>query len=323
MNAVSLASSIRAEEVRQFHARSDIRNKVVEKSATHLRRVRRYVGGYDALPHVEVRQHVETAVKLGYYRALAYRFLTEAQQVNPRQWLKIRRLDGDTPAKHSKDRSRDLDIVQADFPAFAGFIPTTPITSQEVVKAAQEEIHDIHCAPGSDYQQARLYGATKTFTQGTSSGPAMGVRFQGTDQSEGLERLRSGTVTLTSTHSSMQTSFVEFGTLETLPNAPTVEPSPFQNSGDEVFSSVILRIAAHLQTTFGLVPTMYWVWDKMFFHGDYAHLLRVFGGDVLEAEDKTAFDTIKRDIGRKLKVMDEALEDLVTDLDLQRAYNAL
>lgn len=305
----SVVSSWHGEALRQFVQDADLRQML----ASIGNRTFLFARSSDNPLWPETPQGVQdnicTTIKLGYYRALAYRYLQEVQNVNPRLWLLQERKQAGSPAKHSRDRSQDTALVRARFPEYEQFIPSRPLTLREVYQAARQEVADLYCAPGSDHHFTRVRLACDLGVMQNQRAPLTGA-------------LRTGVLYPkkgTRTRRFADRVIVEF----THPDDGVVHSRAFQNLDDETFSPTILRIARHFVQVFGLTATMYWVWDKMFFRGDYAHLLRVFGGDHLEQTDPVQFEATKRDLIRRIKLMDAELPNLAGDLQLQMAHDAL
>jgi hypothetical protein len=187
----------------------------------------------------------------------------------------------------SQRRNRDDDYIKVKtaFADFEDFSPSTPITSDEVFEATREEVYRVFKGPGTDAHQSGFTGGK------LRDGIARAVEW--TDSEENFE----------------------------WSEGPPVGNKAFVLPNDDPFGPVILRVAAHFVTVFGLIPTTYWVFEKMFCPGEYATLLRAFGAD--ETTDPAAFKAMQVDLGRKLKEMDEEMATMADNGDLRNYYDSI
>jgi hypothetical protein len=279
------ATDERAELIAQYATDPKFFWRVYKGCRMDIDSARKKVGS-STLPEREVRADIATSIKLGVIRAWMYRFLRE-QGVQPAEFF-------------SKQRNRDTDYVnlKVAYPDFEDFRPSTPITSDEVFESTREEIRNVFKGRGSDAHQMRLH----------KYGPG---------------DFRPGTILIQEPES-------EGGKDEDVANhirpsgeyLASVNNRAFQlNRPEDPFGPVILRVAAHFITVFGLIPTTYWVFEKMFYPGEYATLLRAFGAD--EAKDPAGFKAMQVDLSRKLRVMDEEMATMADNGTLKDYYDSL
>lgn len=276
-----LATDERAELITQYATDLKFFWRVYKGCRMDIDSARKKVGS-SILPEREVRADIATSIKLGVIRAWMYRFLRE-QGVQPAEFF-------------SKQRNRDSDYVnlKVSYPDFEDFHPSTPITSDEVFEGTREEIRNMFKGRGSDAHQFQLSKySSETFRPGT-------IVVQTDDgQDEDLSSPR---------HLQSETPFVSNNAFRL-------------NRPEDPFGPVILRVAAHFVTVFGLIPTTYWVFEKMFYPGEYATLLRAFGAD--EEKDPSSFKAMQVDLSRKLRAMDEEMAAMADNGTLRDYYDSM
>ena len=205
------------------------------------------------------------------------------------RFLRERLIDPDTYFSQRRDRDNDYVRVKTEFPAFEDFVPATPITSDEVFEGAREEVRRLFLGKGSDAHQNH--------------------RRKGLEPRQGIVRV-------------LEENTDEYTDDDTVVTGPApVYNKAFAMPSDDPFGPVILRVAAHFVTVFGLIPTTYWVFEKMFYPGEYATLLRAFGAD--EGKDPAAFKAMQVDLGRKLKQMDEEMAAMADNGTLRDYYDSI
>jgi hypothetical protein len=246
----------------RFYFRDNFRNQV-------------YVGS-----RTEVTPELNTAIKLGFYRAKMYRFLGE-QGHDPKAWFAETRTSN---GFHKKDRSHDVKLLNAAYPEYQTYTLGAELSQDEVLFASMEEVYDLLCGVGSDYHQANRTRAGGGIKQEFVCGNL------NTDVS-----VSEGT-----------------GVVETVENAAfTLDPNT-------VFGPTCLKVAAHMVKQFGAVPTVYWLWKKTLVP-ETTDLLRLFGGiDNLDVRNSA----LRKDMDRKLALMDKELEMFKSDPEARDAYEA-
>jgi hypothetical protein len=311
---VETVASSRGEAVESLCADRTFKLRVLKNSNISYNTVLAYVGGRDALTFEDQWQDVEAATALGYYRALGYRFLREVKGYEkPEVWLSPRRpISSDT----WRDRSKDFEIIRREYPEFDSYVPRYPLTEEEVLAASREELYDMTCSTGTDLHQAKLYGNYKTFsvTRTSNSGPTEKKEFGD------AASLRRGTVSVRTGTRVIGQTVVHHADLSDAENSGETATFNSAFQSEDMFGPVLLRAAGHFIKKFGVVPTTYWLWEKVAYPGEYIDLLRVFGGDEL---DKKTLNTKVQSLTRKLREMDEELPNLVNDLQLRAAHEAM
>jgi hypothetical protein len=251
--------------------------------------------GFSVLPFTEVKAEVHTAIKLAVIRAWSDRFLLS------------RGVDLD--AYYPKHRDRDLDFtrVALDFPEFATFIPDAPLTEAEVFTAARKEVRYLLHGRGSDAHQVRAQRALRrraapplNLLPRTPAYPHAALPFTAWGGDEAQET--ADTLTM---------------------DATAALNLAFRSTGDTVFGPIMLAVAEHFFRQFGLIPTLYWVFEKQFYPGEYATLLRIFDDQDIEQTDPARFKAMQVDLARKLKTMDAELARLRERADLRNYYDTL
>lgn len=276
------ATDERAELITQYATDPKFFWRVYKGCRMDIDSARKKVGS-SILPEREVRADIATSIKLGVIRAWMYRFLRE-QGVQPAEFF-------------SKQRNRDSDYVnlKISYPDFEDFHPPTPITSDEVFEATREEIRNMFKGRGSDAHQFQLSKYSS-------------------------ECFRPGTIVVQNDEGQDEADLTSPRYLQS--ETPFVSNEAFRlNRPEDPFGPVILRVAAHFVTVFGLIPTTYWVFEKMFYPGEYATLLRAFGAD--EEKDPTGFKAMQVDLSRKLRAMDEEMAVMANNGTLKDYYDAL
>ncbi len=224
---------------------------------------------------------LNTAIKLGYYRAKMYRFLVE-QGHEPKTWFWETRVKAGLT---NKDRSNDIRLLETAYPEFQSYTMGSALTQDEVANASMEEVYDMMCGAGSDYQQNTRTvsnSASQIFTCG-EMGP------------------NSNT---TSATSSMADN--------------TVENTAFKTDPNEVFGPACIHVGRHFVKRFGVVPTVYWLWKRTLVP-ETTDLLRLLGG----ADVDMVNSPLRRDMDRKLAQMDAELSAFVNDPALIDAYESI
>jgi hypothetical protein len=237
--------------------------------------------GNSILPEREVRADIATSIKLGVIRAWMYRFLRE-KGIEPAEFF-----------PRQRDRDDDYVLLKINYPDFETFHPTTPITSDEVFEGTREEVRRTFKGRGTDAHQVRLTAGKWDVKPGY-------IRSRESGETDEVTEM-----------------LTEKGTVE----LPSVANQAFVTPPDDPFGPVILRVAAHFVTVFGLIPTTYWVFEKMFYPGEYATLLRAFGAD--EKGDPAAFKALQMDLCRKLKIMDEEMAAMADNGTLRDYYDSI
>jgi hypothetical protein len=193
----------------------------------------------------ETADTLETALKLGYYRARMNRFLEEKGLV-PEQWLRDQR-GKDTRPQSRVDRRYDLEIAINRYPELHDYTPT--LSYEEIVRAAHTEFTKMLRGVGSHVQE----GLHRFQVQYTGASQEPGNDFS-IETVVGKERF-SGEETV-----SYPRLWVE---------------------GESGLPPIAIEIARHLVPKYGLVPTLYWIWSKIVCE-EPAELLRSLGGSAYD-----------------------------------------
>lgn len=215
---------------------------------------------------------IPEALVLGFYRATLMQFLAQ-NGVDADAWLREKRRLDDRPS-HIRDRRYDHEIVLQYFPEFAEYIPPTLPARAVVLKEAWRTYYTLQRGIGSDFQQQSGW-AERRLQQARKKDHSPGV-MEDCLYSHAL---------------------------------PVSHASPFYQREDGI-PPLCIEAVRHLTPRYGLIPSLYWVCNKVLCE-DAAELLRLFGaGDWSEKE----FDTVHRDLRRKLKVMDAEVKEVLGNL---------
>jgi hypothetical protein len=151
----------------RFFRDTEILKEVKKYSRENIKSARKLNGGETVLTEDELNDELQSSVLHGVERAWVYRFLTEIQGIEPQKFFSKRR-----------NKLEDYDEVLKAFPSFKEFIPNTPITNEEVIKCACEELASFLLGKGSDWHQSKLYAAFKipVFTDATLQTAGMRLR---------------------------------------------------------------------------------------------------------------------------------------------------
>jgi hypothetical protein len=294
---VAFAAGGVSEDVSRLYLDKQFRRLVIQNSGWNIRKA----SIASDIPTEEVLAGAETAIKFGYFRARMYRFLTEKGE-DPQLWLAVHRA-----AKPGRRRTSaqldDFETVEQRFPEYTTYTLSSPLTHQEVMKAASEEMQGIFCAPGSDYHQAKLY--TRHKFKSDRAPEYENKRAAAVHKMEGLSL----------------TDCVELNELEESGRSPSVSNKAFLDSEDSPFGPVIITIARHFVKVFGLIPTLYWVIQKTMTL-ETPELLRCLATVGMTPKEFEC-SALRKDVDRKLRKMDEELANLSGDVTLRVAYETL
>jgi hypothetical protein len=256
--------------------RTDLAAKLHRQCRARINRIRKTVG-YECLPAEEVNISLETAISLGYFRALINRYSTD-NDLDADWWREKRRLH----AKTGKDRTNDFNIITTYFPEFESY--DAPVTEREILNAAKQELHDLLASPGTEYHDTHMQ-VYKI------------ARFEGDRRTaSGLPMVDGGYVRMTDADGNDHI-------VEVIdPSAQDrVENSFVYSMLDDdrnIFGPGLSRVAALAKKHFGR-GGIFWLAEWLFFPGEYAKLMRVIGLDE-EALGQTRYEAVKRDLVRKL-----------------------
>lgn len=255
----------------------------------------RNVTGIERLPNDAIEKLARSSLAFGFYRALLDRFsaehgLTEA-------WWREKRKEH---ARNGRDRTDDLAVIRVYYPEFDHYYPTAPLTDAEVVDAALPEFRDQIAGRGTDYYE---------------------IETQRAKRRRGIQETEAWTV-VPPPHGTDNGTPSSLGGME-----PDIIDPAAQRRVEDVMDYLITEDDSHVlgpavtralelaQRHYG-PSAMYWLADAILFSKRYTEMLRVMGGTEQEMGLKE-FERVKRDMVRKIPVMNERmLEILRTDPEM-------
>ena len=285
------AVAAQSELVEQFATRTDLQRSVIALSFNRISRVRRSTS-FASLPTDELPGLARSALAFGVYRALIERFSLE-QGLSHDWWVEQRRQH----SRNGKDRQNDFDIILQAYPEFSSYIPSIPLTDDEVLKAAKVEFRDAIAAPGTSYHEQEVW--TRRRRDGTSVSDSTfkvvshDAKGRIGDYPDHLDIMDPDA------HKRVENFFL----------------TQLQEDDRHVLGPAMTRVTAIALSEYG--PSgMFWLVEWLYLPKKYTELLRIMG-QTEEEMGKQRFEAVKRDMVRKLpQVHARMMELLRNDPDI-------
>lgn len=284
-------------EVRHLSLSSRFKTMVIEESKGDIARVRNRIG-FAQLTSEDVAEHAETAVKLGYFRALYMSLVETKEEVDKGWWYEKREESG----IGKRQRQLDSVIVAREFgEELVGYFPSPPLSLEVILRACRLELRDIIAAPGTTFREeelkARAFKGKMLEVGGDPQAPP-------TEKFKDVDSLDDDPETLEG-----EKEFVDTRAYEIVDDFEVEKLSQVE---DHLYGPVVTRLATKAVELFGPVHGLYWLYGHLHFNNKITELVRSLSGTEEEL-GKKKFEAIKRDFTRKFPKMDAVIAEAVKD----------
>lgn len=312
------SQAVRDEEQRLLLESAVFVRWLLESDVSHLRAVQTRQG----LSDTEMEAEAQCALAMGYNTALMFRFLeshglthwVEEDGWWDESWLKHMRGTEFFRETNRKHRQYDYQNVRRFFPEIDEFYPhERPLEIEEILRTARKELYDLLCGPGSDYKEDRLIHNYDDRTR--KAAPKAGDTHRRTPLSDLHHQYH---LAHNGSRRNAQVIWYRGEGDDDEGGEEFIDPHLLHAEGLDLYrgegcSPEAILIGVDLVERYGPRPAAYWLWDKMFFRkrvedkGRFADLLRFMGGENAPPGESTLFNTQKRDVNRKIEIIDHQI----------------